>query len=33
MDKVEMLFEAACGTGVLLAPFWLIYKFALYILS
>lgn len=33
MSKIEGLIDTACGTGVLLAPLWLAYKFVLFIVS
>lgn len=33
MDKIDMIVETVCATGVLLAPFWLGYKLILCIIN
>lgn len=33
MEKIETFVEMLCGSGVLLAPFYLIYKIAMYAIS
>jgi hypothetical protein len=33
MSKLEALVDAVCGTGVLLAPIYLFYKFAAFVAS
>lgn len=33
MAKIEMMADAVCGTGVLLAPFYLLYQLAMYLAS
>lgn len=33
MEKIEGLIDLAVGTGVLMAPVWLIYKFVTFLMS
>jgi len=33
MERLELAVETLCGTGVLLTPLYVIYKFALYLVS
>jgi hypothetical protein len=33
MEKLELAVETLCGTGVLLTPLYVIYKFAIYVVS
>lgn len=33
MSKIEAMLDALCGTGVLLTPLYLVYKFVIYATS
>lgn len=33
MDKIDVVVETICATGVILAPFWLAYKLVLCLIS
>jgi hypothetical protein len=33
VDKIDAFADLACGTGALLAPFYILYQFGLYLLS